>query len=52
MGQNWDMNNTPIYSTFLGKDIPKGTLGCSERSVVIEVRPDVGYNTSSLAVTT
>lgn len=43
VGRNWDMNNTPIWSAFLGKEAPEGAFGCGERCVVMEVRPDTGY---------
>ena len=43
VGRNWDMNNTPIWSAFLGKESPEGAFGCGERCVVMEVRPNTGY---------
>ena len=43
VGRNWDMNNTPIWSAFVGKEAPEGAFGCGERCVVMEVRPDTGY---------
>ncbi|MBE5159995.1 linear amide C-N hydrolase [Vibrio parahaemolyticus] len=43
VGRNWDMNNTPLWSAFFGKESPEGAFGCGERLVILEVRPETGY---------
>lgn len=43
VGRNWEMGNTPIWSGMMGKQAPEGAIGCGERCVVMEVRPDTGY---------